>query len=107
MKHPKVPTSIDYEDICNGCGLCCIFRPAHEQVFGFKDVKPDHTDCEHLKRLGNGLTLCKIHGHHTGTIIQDTDRLLTGRCTDIMEVTALFEDCPYNELKIAQRLKDE
>ena len=107
MKNPKVPTSKDYTDKCNGCGLCCIFREKDGDVFNFGDVTPEHTDCEHLQRLSNGLTLCRIHGKHTGTIIQNTTKTATGICTDIMQIKALFEDCPYNEDKILLRLQGE
>lgn len=94
MKHPNVPTSMDYTDLCNGCGLCCILP----------DTDPQE-DCKHLQRLGNGLTLCKIHGKHTGSIIKtDIPNNKVWICNDIMDIPTLFEDCPYNDIKIAQRL---
>jgi hypothetical protein len=92
MKHPNVPTSIDYTDKCNGCGLCCVLEKEE--------------DCQYLKRLGNGLTLCKIHGHHTGSIIKvDEDKGLVWHCADIMDIPTLYEDCPYNEDKILIKLQ--
>ena len=91
MKHPNVPSSMEYDDLCNGCGLCCVI-PA--------DQNTPAEDCLYLKRLGNGLTLCKIHGQHTGTMLQRGYQ-----CKDIMEVSALYDDCPYNELKINLILK--
>ena len=106
MKHPNVPSSMDYTDKCNGCGLCCIFRDEPGGVFNFGDVTPDHEDCENLKRLGNGLTLCSIHGHHTGTAIKSLTGKHGGKCTNIMDIPALFEDCPYNDDKILLKLQE-
>ena len=76
---------MDYGDKCNGCGLCCII--------------PDYGDCPNLLRLGNGLTKCGIYGKHKGTILP-----LGYICRDIMEVPQLFDDCPYNEDKIKEKL---
>lgn len=85
MKHPNVKSSMNYTDKCNGCGLCCII--------------PDHGDCPHLLRLKNGLTKCKIYGNHIGTKIG-----FGYICTDIMKVSTLYEDCPYNEDKLKLRI---
>lgn len=72
---------MNYSGKCNGCGLCCII--------------PDYGDCPNLLRLGNGLTKCKIYGNHKGT------RLPLGYvCSDIMDLSHGFENCPYNEDKV-------
>jgi uncharacterized cysteine cluster protein YcgN (CxxCxxCC family) len=98
MKNPKVADSIEYADICNGCGLCCILRFDKPTFFGFAEVK-DHEDCQYLQRLPNGLTLCSIHPNHTGTVIKRVGNAAF-ICAEIMDITTLFEDCPYNERKV-------
>lgn len=101
MKNPKVPSSIDYEDICNGCGLCCILRFEQPTFFGFADAHKGE-DCPNLVRLPNTLTVCSIHGSHTGSIIKRLDGKRAFRCVDIMQVPTLFEECPYNERKVGK-----
>lgn len=93
MRNPNVSSSMDYTDKCIGCGLCCILPETNNE------------DCLNLVRLGNGLTLCSIHGHHTGSVIKrDGEKVWT--CVDIMDVPTLYEGCPYNEDKIAIQLSN-
>lgn len=111
MKHPKVASSMEYTDLCNGCGLCCIlFVNKHlkdsNKIINFADVTKEDEDCQYLKRLSNGLTKCTIHGHHTGTKIKEGGKGEYWMCVDNMDTPYLYEDCPYNELKIAKLLRE-
>lgn len=98
---------MDYTDLCNGCGLCCILLPKSDsKMIMFKDITPEAEDCQYLQRLDNGLTRCRIHGTHTGTVIKQLDDTNVWYCADNMTTPYLYEDCPYNELKIAKQLKE-
>jgi hypothetical protein len=75
--------SLDYGK-CTGCGLCC----QHPET---------GKDCQYLKRLNNGKTMCTVYSTRLGRKCWPDEEYI---CQDIMNIPMLYDGCPYNEDKI-------
>lgn len=77
------------EALCTNCGLCCKIPTTGEY-------------CRHVKIMPDGTTRCKIYNspNRIGTEIGDGFV-----CWTVMDVKYLWDDCPYNNLKIERMLR--
>lgn len=80
----------EFEHLCTNCGLCCKIPTTGEY-------------CKHVKVMPDKTTRCKIYKQpdRIGTHIGDGYI-----CWYAMEAPTLWDDCPYNNIKIAQMIKN-
>lgn len=77
---------MDEKVICLRCGQCCYFI-----------IEGVTHKCNHLVRLSNGKTLCRVYKTRLGRILFQSSEGTT-ICKKRIEVKTYYPGCPYNRL---------